>query len=51
MTLSAEDRVALILGRAVIRAEALQAALEQAQAKLTEIDKEKEVPDGHTRTD
>lgn len=32
--MTAEDRVALILGRAIIRAEALQTQLEEAQAQL-----------------
>jgi len=31
-----EDRVALILGRAIIRAEALEAEKQQLQAQLTE---------------
>lgn len=34
MNLTAEDRVALILGRAIIRAEALQTQLDQARAEL-----------------
>ena len=34
MNLSAQDRIALILGRAIIRAEGLQAELEQTKAEL-----------------
>jgi len=33
---NAEDRIALILGRAIMRAEALHAQLEQAQQRLAE---------------
>ncbi len=33
---SAEDRIAIILGRAIIRAEALQAENEQLRARLAE---------------
>ncbi len=36
MTLTAQDRVALILGRAIMRAEALQAENEQLRARLAE---------------
>lgn len=36
--MSAEDRVALILGRAVMRAEALQAELEVVRARLAELE-------------
>ena len=34
------DRVGLILGRAIIRAEALQAQLEQALARIAELEAE-----------
>ena len=34
--MSAQDRLALILGRAIIRAEALQAENEQLRARLAE---------------
>ena len=33
-----DDRVALILGRAIIRAEALEAALAEAQARIAELE-------------
>lgn len=36
--MTAADRIALILGRAVIRAESLQTELEQAQAKIAELE-------------
>lgn len=36
--MGAEDRVALILGRAIMRAEALQAQLEAAQARIAELE-------------
>ncbi len=38
MTLTAQDRVALILGRAVMRAEALQAENEQLRSRLAEFE-------------
>lgn len=41
MNLSPADRVALILGRAIIRAEGLEAALQEAQARLVELEAEK----------
>jgi hypothetical protein len=40
MGLSAEDRVALILGRAVMRAEALQVQFEAAQQRVAELEAE-----------
>lgn len=36
--MTAADRIALILGRAVIRAETLQAEFEQAQARIAELE-------------
>lgn len=48
-TFSPEDRVAIILGRAIIRAEALQAENEQLRARLAEhengVDQEAKVAD------
>lgn len=37
MTLTAEDRVALILGRAIHRAEALQVQVEALEAELADL--------------
>ena len=37
MSLSAADRIALILGRAVMRAETLQTELDAARAKVAEL--------------
>lgn len=42
MSLSAEDRVALILGRAILRAEALDAQLEATRAEIRELREELE---------
>lgn len=39
--MNANDRVALILGRTIIRAEALQAENEQLRARLEEAEKKK----------
>jgi len=39
---NAEDRIALILGRAIMRAEALQAANDQLRARLAEHETGKE---------
>lgn len=38
--MNAADRVALILGRAIMRAEALEAELAQARARLAELENE-----------
>ena len=45
--MNAEDRIALLLGRAVMRAEALQAQLEQAQKRIAELEPPAE-PDPET---
>lgn len=37
MNLTVQDRIALLLGRAVMRAESLQVALEEAEAKIAEL--------------
>jgi hypothetical protein len=47
--ISAEDRVALILGRAIMRAEALQAGLEQAQQRVAELEAQAAAQDNDTR--
>ena len=38
MAFTPQDRIALLLGRAIIRAETLTVALEQAQARITELE-------------
>ena len=43
------DRVALILRRAIIRAEALQAEVEQLQARLAEFEQTAEEQETHSR--
>lgn len=40
--MKAEDRVAVILGRAIMRAEALQAEVEVLRARLAEFEQEPE---------
>jgi hypothetical protein len=45
VNLSPEDRVALMLGRAVMRVEALQARLEQAQKRIAELEAAAEEPE------
>lgn len=47
MTVNAQDRIALILGRAIMRTEALQAQLEEAQKRIADFESNHD-PDGDT---
>lgn len=44
--MNAADRIALLLGRAIMRAETLQAELEQARARIAELENESSAPSG-----